>query len=96
MHDCKNEINEQERCKNRQSREDINEISNMLKEENVNLYKLCTNYNLKLYILMDALRGNRLLPYKYYICLMDRLHLVKNSDEINNEYQQLKKDGVDI
>lgn len=101
MYDCKNEVNVDIECVNKKTRPDINEISEMLKEENVNLNRLCNDYNLKLYILMDMLRGNKDLSYKYYTCLMDRLHLVKDSDEINKEYQQgvigsNLKDGADI
>lgn len=95
MYDCKNEVNADIKCVNRKIRPDINEISEMLKEENVNLNKLCEIYNLKLYILMDMLRSNKILSYKYFLCIYDRLHLVKDHDEINQEYQQMK-DGAGI
>lgn len=80
MHDCKNIVSDIEDCKNREQREDVNELIEMIKEQNVNLIKFAKDYNLKLDILLDMLRCNTILNYKYYKCICHRLHL-KGHDE---------------
>jgi hypothetical protein len=97
IYDCKNAVDENVNCNNKNTGLDINEINRLLREENVNLSRLCDNYSLKLYIMLDMLRGNRFLQLKYYTCLMDRLHMVKDGTQMNNEYQMLvRKAGVGI
>jgi hypothetical protein len=95
MYDCKNEIEPNKDCINKKVRMELNEIITLLKEENVNMKKLCDSYGLKLYILIEMLRGNLILNFKYYTAILDRLHMVKNSEEINKEYQQMKV-GADV
>lgn len=80
MHDCKNCVGDTEDCVNREQREDLNEIVEMIKSEKVNLIRFVDDYNLKLDILLDMLRGNKILSYKYYKCICHRLHL-KGYDE---------------
>lgn len=41
--------------------------------QQVNLKKLCNTYNLKLNIMLDALRGRIEMPYKYRCALNSRL-----------------------
>jgi hypothetical protein len=97
MYDCKNEIQVNMHCINKKDRLNVNELNRLLKEENVNLQKFCEDYNLKLYILIEMLRGNQDLKFKYYTCIMDRLHMVKDGIQMNNEYQILaRKTGVGI
>jgi hypothetical protein len=108
IHDCKNEVDNYNKCVNKKdAKYSLNEIIELLKDENINLLKLCNDNSLKLNILIEMLRSNKILSYKYYTVIMNRIGLVKNELEINSEYQQGKyfegnikqianEDGVDI
>lgn len=92
--DCKNMVSDIEDCENREYRESINEIIEMIKEQNVNLIRFAEDYNLKLNILLDMLRGNMILNYKYYTCICHRLHL-RGHDEYDKYKSRFEIDEDD-
>lgn len=88
INDCKNFKMDTEVCENRIQGESLNELIELIQEENINLLRFCEDYNLKLEYLLKMLKGDNILKYKYYICLQDRLHNVKNNEQINQEYEE--------
>jgi hypothetical protein len=80
-HDCKNSVSDSEKCVNREIREDINEIIDMIRGNKLNLITLCEDYNLKLNIILDMLRAKQILSFKYYKCIMLKLNLIEEYDE---------------
>ena len=70
-YDCKNECDL--KCNDKRYRESVNEIIDLLKENNVNLLRLCEDYGLKLNILLEMLQGNMILNYKYYTVINSRI-----------------------
>jgi len=89
MHDCKNCINDTEDCANREQREDLNEIIEMIRDEKINLIRFAEDYNLKFDVLLNMLRANEILNYKYYKCICHRLHL-KGYDEYEKYKDRFK------
>lgn len=99
QHDCKGMVSDIEDCPNRVQRESINELIEMIKEEQVDLIRLCDTYDIKFDYLLRMLRGEEILCYKYYWIIKNRLHMVKDSEEINKEYNTLynhKEVGVGV
>jgi hypothetical protein len=77
--DCTETIGmkDSDNCINYKQAYELNEIVEMLKEANVNLERLAKNYGLKIKYLRKMLKGEQLLPWKYYSVVMDTL-LEKN------------------
>ena len=89
INDCKNQKSDVEICENRVQGESLNEIIELIQDEGINLIRFCEDYNLKLEYLLKMLKGKQILSYKYYICIQDRLHNIKDSCEINKEYKEM-------
>ena len=70
-------MKDSDNCINYKEAYELNEIITMLKEQNINLQRLSENYGLKIRYLRKFLKGELLIPYKYYSVIMDRL-LEKN------------------
>ena len=83
IHDCKGEIDNVEECKNKETKEDLNEIIDMVNLQKVSLKNFCKTYGekfeceLNLKILLEMLKGDKILSYKYYTILATRLHIKK-------------------
>ena len=83
IHDCKGEFSDIENCKNREIRENLNEIIDMVNLQKVSLKNFCKIYSekfkceLKLNILLEMLKAEKILDFKYYTILATRLHIKK-------------------
>lgn len=74
--DCKRKSNVTE-CINYNKGYTIDEYNEMIREQNVNIRRLCKENNLKLYIMLDMLKGQKIFKYKYRKILESRI-LEKN------------------
>lgn len=82
-HDCKNLVSDVDDCPNREMKYELNHLIDLLNEENVNLKRFVKDYNLKLNILLDILKGKRIMSYKYETCIAHRTRL-------SDEYEKYK------
>jgi hypothetical protein len=83
IHDCKGDFGNIDNCQNREIRENLNEIIDMVNLQKVSLKNFCKTYSekfgceLKLNILLEMLKAEKILDYKYYTILATRLHIKK-------------------
>lgn len=60
-------------CNNYEHRISLKEIKDEIREQNINIRKLCKDNNLKYWVMMDMLRNKLALSFRYYSALEDRI-----------------------
>ena len=91
--DCKRsrDINE---CENYSEMISIKELNKMIREQNVNLKRLCKSNNLKYYMMINYLKCKFPMKYKYYKILFDRLHEREEYEQYLESYSESVVFGV--
>ena len=72
-------------CLNKEVEYTINQVIEMLNDDEVDLLAFAEKQGLKFDILLDAIRGNSVLNYKYYVKLIERLY-PKETEEFEKYY----------
>lgn len=72
-------------CNNYKKRMSLREIKEEIKNQNINVRKLCKKNNLKYFKMLDMLKNKMIMKFKYYKALENRI-LEKINEEV--EYKK--------
>lgn len=70
---CPNFSDEPEECKNYSRRMTLKEINKEIKKQNINIKRICNDYNLSRNLMYEMIKGRRTMKYTYYCALEDTL-----------------------